>query len=109
MAVRRDTFTIASGGTTSNEIDFNGRSIGKLSIPAMTGTSIALQEKNEAGNFVVIYDSSETAVTATAAAAARIKKMSPSEMNLSGVVRLVSNGTEAEARTIYAYSDSFVN
>lgn len=109
MASRVDTFTIASGGTTSNTIDMNGRAPIKWSIPVMTGTSIAIQEKNEAGDFVAVYDDSETALTLTAAAAARIKKTSPAIFTLTGEIRLVSNGAEAAERKIYAYSDSFVD
>ena len=109
MAQRVDTFTIALGGTTSNSIDMNGRAPVKWSIPIMTGTSIAIQEKNEAGDFVAVYDDSETALTLTGAAAARIKKTQPGTFTLSGEIRLVSNGTEAAERKIYCYSDSFID
>lgn len=109
MAQRVDTFTIASGGTTSNEIDMNGRAPVKWSIPIMTGTSIAIQEKNEAGDFVAVYDDSEIALTLTAAAAARIKHTQPAIFTLTGEIRLVSNDTEVAERKIYCYSDSYVD
>jgi len=107
--LKQHTFVIAASGTTSNAIDLMGRAPCKWSIPAMTGTSLALQEKNEAGDWVVVYDDSETAVTLTAAAAARVKHTLPGTLHLTGEIRLVSNDTEVAARTIYAYSDSFTD
>ena len=74
----------------------------------MTGTSLALQHKNEAGAWTALLDENETAITLTAAAAARQRRMDESSTHLCGSVRVVSNSAEAAARTIYAYSDSFV-
>ena len=108
MAAKRHTFIIPESGTESNEVALDGRSIGLWSLPAMTGTSLALQHKNEAGAWGALLDENETAITLTAAAAARQRRMKPEQTHLCGSVRLVSNGTEAAARTIYAYSDSFV-
>jgi len=108
MAAKRHTFTIPQSGTESNEVALDGRSLTLWSLPAMTGTSLALQHKNEAGAWTALLDDTETAITLTAAAAARQRRMGAELTHLCGSVRLVSNGTEVAARTIYAYSDSFV-
>lgn len=100
-------FTIPINGTESNEVSVNGRSLCLWSLPAMTGTSLALQHKNEAGVWTALLDADDVAVTIVVGAAAKQKVLSPTKTFLCRTVRLVSNGTEVAERTIYAYGDSF--
>lgn len=107
MTVKAHTFTIAESGTTSGSVDLAGRSIVKIDFPAMTGTAVTLLEKDAAGNYSAVYDDTSTAISLTVGASARVVHMNPSSTVGMGELELVSNGTEASARTITVYSESY--
>jgi len=107
MALKAHNFTIAAGGTVSNSVKLDGRSIVKWEIPACVGTSLAVKDKNSAGVATVAYDDNETAIVLTAAAAARVRFMPPSKLLGCNEISLTSNATETGGVTIIGWSESY--
>lgn len=103
------TFTIAQDATTSDAHDLRGRSIVRIDFPAMTGTAVTMTEQDGAGNYVAVYDDASTAISLTVAASARVVHLNPGKTVGMGPVKLVSNGTEAAARTIYVYTEDYTS
>ena len=91
--------TIASGQTTSDELNIGGASSGVvIELPAaMTGTSIAIHGSVDGTNFSPIYnDGFALSITFVASS---IQVISPSKMLGIDKIRLVSSGAEGATRS----------
>ena len=91
------TTNIASGATTSSEIDLSGTTICGIYIPsAFTGTGLTFSASTvSGGTFVSIRDGAGNAISKTIAAG-----QYPTDFVGVRFLQIVSNATEAAARTL---------
>lgn len=95
------TATIASGQTTSPEVDLGGSTLVGLFMPAaFTGTAITFTTAaTTGGTFVAVYDSSGNAISATVSTS-RYVALSPTTFAGLRFIKLVSGSSEGGNRTI---------
>lgn len=93
--------TIASGATTSSEIDLSGTTLCGIYIPsAFTGTSISFQAATASGGtFVSVRDGAGNAISKTVAPSQFIK-LDPTDFVGVRYLKVVSGSTEGAARTL---------
>lgn len=106
MGVKQESVVIAEGGTVSSELALNYRSPVTIEFPAMTGTSVAVHGKNNAGTFEALYDEDGTAIAFTSPSD-RLITLPPTKIMGQSSIKLVSGSAEAAARTIYIRHDSY--
>ena len=95
------TTNIASGATTSSEIDLSGTTICGIYIPsAFTGTGLTFSASTvSGGTFVSIRDGAGNAISKTIAAGQYLR-LDPTDFVGVRFLQIVSNATEAAARTL---------
>jgi len=108
MAVKQESVVIAEGGTISTALNLNYRAVITIEFPEMTGTSVAVHGKNNAGTFEALYDEDGIAI-AIATPSNKLISVKPTKIFGQSEIKFVSNGAEAAARTIYVRSDSYVD
>lgn len=92
--------TIPSGSTTSNSVDFLGGSMVGLIMPAaFTGTALNFQMSDSDTTYYTLYNKDGTILQCTVAANRAIF-FTPGDFVGARWMKLVSNATEASARTI---------
>lgn len=93
-------FTIAASGTTSDAIDIESEKSGIAIVfpAAMTGTSVAIHGSFDGTTFYPVY--SDGAAVTIPFTASSMHTIPPIKLFGVRFIRLVSNGTEASARTI---------
>ena len=95
------TTSIASGASTSDEIDLSGTTLCGVYMPsAFTGTGITfLASTTTGGTFVSVRDGGGSAIVKTVAASQYVR-LDPSDFIGIRFLKIVSNGTEAATRTL---------
>lgn len=106
MAVKEESVVIAESGTTSSELVLHNRSVVAIEFPELTGTSVAVHGKNHAGTWEALYDEDGAAIAFTTPSN-RLITVPPTKIMGMDSIKLVSNGTEVAARTIYVKTDSY--
>ncbi len=95
------TFTIAAGASTSDAVNLAGCTPTALVVPvALTGTAISFTAAPDGLAYLPVYDEYGAAKSITVGTSARVVFLSPADFWMGGLIKLVSNGTEAAARTI---------
>lgn len=103
-----DAVTIALNASTSSTHDLMTNGFVGFIIPsAFTGTAITFTGSADGTNFFALYNSDNSAFSITVSTS-RYYCLNPADFLGMRYVRLVSNGTEAAARTITVISRSFV-
>lgn len=94
------TATIAISSSTSSAIPITGKVILGLVVPsAITGTAFTFTVSHDGTTYQALYDTTNTQVSLTVAASRNYDL--PSELASWPYFKIVSNGTEAAARTLY--------
>jgi len=103
-----NTVTIAINTTTSDVIDLGSNGFVGIILPsAFTGTAITFTGSIDNSTFTALYNSSNSAFS-IAVAASRYYILNPADFLGTRYVKLVSNASEAAARTITVVTRSFV-
>lgn len=102
-----NTVTIAQGASTSSSINLGSKGlVGFITPASLTGTAFTFTGSIDGSTFVAIYNSDNTAYSITVGTS-RYYILNPADFLGTRYVRIVSNGTEAAARTITFLSRSF--
>lgn len=100
--------TIAINASTSSVLDLESNGFVGLILPsAFTGTAITFTGSIDNSTFTALYNSSNSAYS-IAVSASRYYMLNPADFIGTRYVKIVSNGTEAAARTITTITRSFV-
>lgn len=103
-----NTVTIAINTTTSTALDLSTNGFVGLIIPsAFTGTAITFTGSIDNSTFTALYNSDNSAFSITVSAS-RYYCLNPADFLGMRYVKIVSNASEAAARTITVVSRSFV-
>lgn len=95
------TFTIAQGASTSAAVNMGGCTATALVIPvALTGTALTFTAAPDGLAYLPVFDEYNASKTISVGTTARVVVLSPSDFWMGGLIKIVSNGTEAAARTI---------
>lgn len=100
------TIPISTSTSTSIDLSSNGF-VGFITPAALTGTAFTFTGSIDDSTFTAIYNSSNTAYSITVGTS-RYYMLNPADFLGCRYVRIVSNGTEAAARTITVITRSFV-
>lgn len=92
--------TIAGSGTTSTAIDFQGRGLVALILPAtFTGTGVSFQISPDGVTYYDCYNTANTLLSATVTQG-RAYMFSPGDLVGIRYLKIVSNATEGGSRTL---------
>lgn len=100
--------TIAINASTSSSLDLGANGFVGFIIPsAFTGTAVTFTGSIDDSTFTALYNADNSAFSITVSAS-RYYCLNPADFLGMRYVRLVSNGSEAAARTITVITRSFV-
>lgn len=107
IGFQTQTVTVASGNTTSDNVNLNGFGMVGLILPAaLTSTAMTFTGSQDGTNFTALYNTAGTQLAITIAAS-RLVLFSPGDFVGINFVQLITGTAEGADRSIKVISRSF--